>query len=141
MPTLFLDTYPEITGPMMVAEVRRIVAESPERVYKRVECSGTACSYIDSADRPGTGCGIGVALIALGVHPQVLADAEDAPGRHYPDDVNGTTIRDMKVWLGLSSEEPFLSWLQGFQSAQDSGCAWSDCVITADRQTPLPDVG
>lgn len=116
----------------IIAEIRRIAAESPDYVYKPVvkpnSLSLETCEYVErSADGELVGsCIVGRALVNLGVPPEVLTFTSDYTPTAFglladPDgDGEGTEI----------------IWIQRVQSGQDEKMSWGDAVARADVLYP-----
>jgi len=124
-----MTTYPHITTADVEAEVRRIAAEHPDRVYEYAD-EGDGCHYVHSAETGEgisgratwpeppplvPGCIMGVALARLGVP--------------LPDLILGETVQLALVTLGIGGDP---SWLADVQLRQDGGVTWSTAVADAD---------
>lgn len=127
------DYTPDFTTADVVAEVRRLAAESPDYVYYPKGCEEgeevsyyTGCSYVTGAD--GKGCIVGQALANLGV-PEVylsMSDGENALGALAG---LGLTTRDhVRFVKDRTPEENFLI---GVQTRQDDATAWGEAVEQA----------
>jgi hypothetical protein len=131
-----MNLYPGITDTTLVAEIRRLAAEMPGRVYVRPrDANGyvDACSNINSGDMPGQGCIVGMAFINLGIPRGVLA-IKELPPEERPEGVTGE--RDSRAvidWLGLDISPPVKTWTRAVQIGQDDGIRWDVCVNEADR--------
>lgn len=102
------------------AEVRRLAAEHPTRVYDRgLGRSEAGCSY-NPDERNPDGCIIGAALRACGVDTSSLRGTIDQIGFGI---FGGTTaLSDMSL----------NRWFDGVQFAQDIGATWGDAVRVTD---------
>lgn len=118
-----------ITMTGVIREIRRIASEQPEHVYRPPVACRIGCSYVDSANAPGTGCIVGQAVIALGLPVERLAEWENG------HDETSSTIMLPAMDIGGSRAE--LRWIRRVQSEQDQGKAWGEAVAIADQVEPL----
>lgn len=106
----------------VVAEIRRLAAESPDYKYKR-----QGCVYVEEDDTGNLvgSCIVGKALVNLGVEPQTLH--YDMPSR-IPGALN-------LLRRPVNDRERY--WIDEVQYHQDLGYAWSESVASADEEYPL----
>lgn len=116
----------------VIAEIRRIAAESPDYVYEPVVKPNSlgigTCEYVErSADGKLIGsCIVGRALVNLGVPPEVLTFTDDftptAFGLFEDPDHDGRVAE--------------INWIQRVQGGQDRKMSWGDAVARADVLHP-----
>ncbi|MFF0498493.1 hypothetical protein ACFYU5_18960 [Nocardia aobensis] len=116
----------------IIAEIRRIAAESPDYVYKPVVKPNSlgigTCEYVErSADGELVGsCIVGRALVNLGVPPEVLT---------FTDDFTPTAF-GLLADLDFDVRGAEIKWIQRVQSGQDQKMSWGDAVARADVLHP-----
>jgi hypothetical protein len=112
----------------LVAEIRRIAAESPNYVYQQVQRDGrSACEYVEYAgDQLIGSCIVGRALVNLGVDPASLTFSNDFTPTAWG------LLRD----AGHNSLAGEIDWIQSVQAGQDQGWAWGEAVQHADVRHP-----
>lgn len=114
----FFTALADIDLNALETEIRRLVAEDPEFVYRNVR-DGHCCNYTryDESRKLVGDCIIGQALINIGVDPEeLLAHEGGAAEEVLPDDPRG-----VRHWAGR------------VQSAQDSWDTWQGALAYADR--------
>lgn len=119
----------EITGEQLMAAIREVVAENPEKVYEapkhmRIgEQHLTECYYVhtdENEENPQPGCVIGHALYRLGVPLWQLADGEGT-----------TAFGVIPATTTLSDRDPAVAFADRVQERQDHGAKWADALRTA----------
>jgi hypothetical protein len=120
-----------ISDEALVAEVRRLAAESPDFVYRRPgrdRASGPECFYVhktEDGEQVG-GCLIGQALINLGVPIDEVAELDTL-------DIGGA--EDVLPQFGIHTHEAV--WAGWVQHYQDTGDRWGVAVMKADERVGL----
>lgn len=113
--------------PQVVAEVRRLAQEFPDR---KAHCVNVRQ---DTEGHWHPECIVGTAFWNLGVGPTVLA-AETAAvnvfANVFPELRDTVRYRYMDNVL---TEFPGIKWLSDAQYSQDNGTNWADAVHTADE--------
>lgn len=106
----------------LAREIVRLGEEDPCYAYRPPEGGGGgSCSYVDSANRPGSGCIVGQALEGLGVDRSDLREweSERASGG---DDLGVFALAD-SLWPE-GGYEPHLYPIGRAQAEQDTGSPW-----------------
>jgi hypothetical protein len=118
----------ELTFAQVEAEVRRIIGEDPEHVYRQGESSqnGTTCYYSDRTPGAVERCIFGAALHNLGVDDDILMGNEGEPIQNI---------------LGFNLDVSFTNrqsiWMSSLQSDQDESTSWGEALTEADHAHPL----
>ena len=109
----------------LVAAVRALAAENPERVY--ASCSVAGCVYKPTKQQDGGtyGCIVGEALRRIGVSSTGLDSVDGEQG-----------IYSRLFQIGIRDDVQ-IDWLTKVQGLQDSGTSWSEAVLKADDCLPL----
>jgi hypothetical protein len=105
----------------IVKEVKRLVIESPENVYKKpLDDGDNNCSYSKGICTNGAvGCIFGQALKNLGINTSTLDDASSIYGLYE---------------ITSDSDKNLLNWCVSVQSAQDNGKTWGKAVEDANKR-------
>ena len=122
------------------AEVRKLVAENPDKVYAIPEVwsdeaegfvEGDSCVYVERDQDSGELCGsclFGQVLVNLGVPAAELENGY----------VNKSSIGGLNRKLGLGLDDRYVSWASAAQRRQDDKMPWRDALAGADQHYPLP---
>lgn len=119
-----------VTDVQVIAALREVVAESPERVYEAPPTmptlpGGTSCFYVHrTAEGAVPGCLVGHVLHRLGVPLSELEKWEGA-GAQDP------TLATLNI-LG-DNDEYAVRMLVEVQSTQDNGAPWGTALSLADQ--------
>lgn len=104
----------------VVAEIRRLAAESPDYIY---QSRNDVCVYVeqDEAGKLVGSCIVGKALVGLGADPEAL---------NYPSQEVKGAWAILRYSDGTPQQQNWIDWVQG---RQDSGHTWSQSVADADE--------
>lgn len=138
----------------VVAEVRRIAAEQPEKIYREEMRSvsedgsvGTcACSNVEQDDEGNWqgSCLIGTALFNLGVTGQMFEKAgaigfglsttiEKLVDHEFVTfTTSGIEMTETDAYDNFTNQ--YVRWMSVAQMAQDNGRPWGEAVAEADRE-------
>lgn len=108
----------------LIGAIRYIVGTEPDRRY----VNGDGCTYRPNR-RNDCGCGVGEALVYVGVDPQLLQEIDDATGRKA---WRCNNVRE-KLQDLLTEEALNSPWVAAFQDVQDDGRTWADAERLADK--------
>lgn len=111
----------------VVAAVRTIAAEHPDRVYNR-EFTDAPCKYAPDDANP-FGCIMGFAIRLLGESTD-----EGDEGRSVGSLL---TRRGVRVVDGNNFDIPEVLWLRVVQQMQDRGKTWANAVAAANAGVTL----
>lgn len=117
----------ELTFAQVEAEVRRLVAENPDHIYrgKLRPYQPQKCYYVAPEDGSAEACLFGQALTNLGVPDDYLADFEFGP------------VQDILGSLGVECSDQEEWWMNEVQGAQDRKQDWAGALTYGDEEHPL----
>ncbi len=104
-----------VTADQIIAEVRRLAAESPDFVYQKPEFS-PVCLYKHG---DGPGCLFGQALSNLGIEV---------------DENTRGTINNVLDRFDVDRTDRQRCWMSTAQRRQDHGSSWAEAVRQADDE-------
>lgn len=121
-----MNTETKISVKDVVAQVRRLAAENPDFVYKKVFFTNSEgnpdyrCQYV----KEGKGdCIIGQALVDVGVPVESLAE--------WDKGIYAATAV-VPRFVDVPYDDPAVGWLNAVQGYQDKGRTWQESVYEAD---------
>lgn len=117
----------------LIRQIRTVTATQPDFVYNNTPDTALAgIAYRRLSYRPNEnnrcGCGVGEALIELGVPAEVLQELDRCPQpTGWAAPAAQRALQDWVTREGLVS-----AWVQAFQEYQDMGLSWSEATGRAD---------
>lgn len=120
------NSYAHITVSEVAHEIRKLANQHPDFVYK-APSPGDSCKYVHGTE---AGCGVGKALVNLGVQ---VSDLKPFEGEHALRAMSGLGI-DVPGLTGDTTWNDDAKFVLNFQRNQDQNRSWGDSVRRAEEK-------